>query len=87
MHVYFIIFRNGLYSGDDHGSTYDHNSLYSYNTAVDENLKVEVRDGGGGRSGRGVRGAALERENKRKPKDPRFAPRPGHLFKKSVAPA
>ena len=24
--------------------------------------------------------AALERVNERKPKDPRFAPRPGHLF-------
>ena len=32
-----------------------------------------------GCSNRVVLGAALEKENKQKPKDPRFAPRPGHL--------
>ena len=34
--AFCLLCRNGIYSGDDQGSSYDHNSLYSYNTAVDE---------------------------------------------------
>ena len=44
--------------------------------------------GGGGRSSQVVEGAASKRENKRKPKDPRFAPSPwaGKTFKKLKCP-